>query len=125
MMSFVIAGLIVAQGSAQTAAQTAATSTMPVVQNGIFVDQNGMTLYTFSKDTAGMSNCAGACAALWPPLLVPGDAKTSGKFSIITRADGTKQWAYNNQPLYLFSKDTAPGQKNGDGFKGLWSVVKP
>jgi predicted lipoprotein with Yx(FWY)xxD motif len=25
------------------------------------------TLYTFSKDTTGKSNCSGACAKNWPP----------------------------------------------------------
>ena len=101
------------------------TSTMPTVAKGILVDQNGMTLYTFSKDTAGTSNCVGTCADIWPPLLAPSGSTASGKFSIITRKDGMKQWAYDGSPLYLFTKDTAPGQEMGNGVKGLWTVAKP
>ncbi len=53
------------------------------------------------------------------------DAKTSGKFSIITRADGSKQWAYDNQPLYGWFKDKKPGDVTGDGVKDVWHVVRP
>ena len=35
----------------------------------ILTDANGMTLYTFDKDTAGTSNCYDECAANWPPLI--------------------------------------------------------
>jgi predicted lipoprotein with Yx(FWY)xxD motif len=100
------------------------TSTMPAARHGILVDKDGMTLYTFAKDVHGMSVCNGTCAALWPPLLVPAGAKAGGSFSIITRKDGAKQWAYKGMPLYTFSKDTAPGQEKGNGVKGVWAVAK-
>jgi predicted lipoprotein with Yx(FWY)xxD motif len=103
---------------------TGATSTMPSFQKGLLVDQGGRTLYVFSKDTPGTSSCYGDRATLWPPLLAPTEAKASGNFSINARTDGAMQWAYKNQPLYLFSHDTAPGQENGNGFEGLYSVVK-
>ena len=106
------------------AAMMGKASTMPTFKNGVLVDQHDMTLYVFSKDTAGTSNCYGKCATLWPPLLAPSDATASGHFSIITRKDGAKQWAYNGQPLYLFAHDTSAGQEKGNGFKGLWKVVK-
>jgi predicted lipoprotein with Yx(FWY)xxD motif len=80
-------------------------------------------LYTFTKGV----DCTGACAKAWPPLLAPADAKASGKFSIVTRPDGTKQWAYDGKPLYLFVKDKKPGQETGNGithFGGTWSVAK-
>jgi predicted lipoprotein with Yx(FWY)xxD motif len=40
-------------------------------QNGMLVGANGMTLYTFDKDTAGSgkSVCNGPCATNWPPLM--------------------------------------------------------
>ncbi|HTU70829.1 MAG TPA: hypothetical protein VMF11_10980 [Candidatus Baltobacteraceae bacterium] len=100
-------------------------SAMPTVHGGALVDAKGMTLYVFAKDTAATSNCTGKCAIIWPPLLAPSGATASGKFSIITRKDGTKQWAYNGMPLYLFSKDTAPGQQKGNGIKGVWKVARP
>jgi len=129
LLACAIVGLIVAPSSPSAAADTMATmgkmSTMPTVAKGILVDQRGMTLYTFSKDAPGTSNCTGKCSDFWPPLLAPSAATASGKFSIITRSDGMKQWAYDGKPLYLFSKDTAPGQENGNGVKGLWAVAKP
>ncbi len=132
LLACAITGLIVAQSSVSALSDTMGTmatmgkaSTMPTVAKGILVDQHGMTLYTFSKDTTGTSQCVGKCADIWPPLLVPNGATASGKFSIITRTDGMKQWAYGGKPLYLFTKDTAPGQENGNGVRGLWAVAKP
>ncbi|MGW9064418.1 COG4315 family predicted lipoprotein [Achromobacter animicus] len=94
-------------------------------QNGILVDSAGMTLYTFDKDTAGKSACVDQCAKAWPPAMATGDAKPMGDLTVITRPDGSKQWAYKNKPLYLFAKDTKPGDKTGDNFKEIWHVVKP
>lgn len=31
-------------------------------------DQEGMTLYYFTKDTPGISNCLGKCLEIWPPF---------------------------------------------------------
>jgi predicted lipoprotein with Yx(FWY)xxD motif len=108
-----------------SAASTGVASTMPTFHNGILVDQNGMTLYVLSKDEPGKSVCDDKCASLWPPLLAPSGAAASADFSVITREDGGKQWAYKGHPLYLYWDDKAPGQRTGDGRKGIWSVVKP
>lgn len=86
---------------------------------------NGMTVYTFGGDMSGHSNCTGACAQYWPPVAAPADAQPAGKLSTIERADGSKQWAYDGKPLYTYSQDHKPGDTGGNGFKGLWHVVKP
>lgn len=91
---------------------------------GVMTDGAGMTLYAFDKDAGGKSSCNGPCAALWPPLLVTGDAKASGDWSIVARDDGTKQWAFKGKPLYHWSKDQKPGDTTGDGFNGVWHAVK-
>lgn len=91
---------------------------------GVMTDGAGMTLYAFDKDTGGKSSCNGPCAALWPPLLVTGDGKASGDWSIVARDDGTKQWAFKGKPLYHWSKDQKPGDMTGDGFNGVWHAVK-
>ena len=52
-------------------------------------------------------------------------AKPMGAYTIITREDGTKQWAYKGAPLYYWSKDTKTGDKTGDGFNGVWKVARP
>ncbi|CUJ11765.1 hypothetical protein [Achromobacter xylosoxidans] len=94
-------------------------------QDGILVNSAGMTLYTFDKDAGGKSVCNDQCAKIWPPVTAAADAKASGDLSIITRDDGSKQWAYKGKPVYLYAKDTKPGDKTGDNFKDVWHVIKP
>ncbi|MFY4260845.1 hypothetical protein ACOTCG_24890 [Achromobacter xylosoxidans] len=94
-------------------------------QDGILVNSAGMTLYTFDKDAGGKSTCNDQCAKIWPPVTAAADAKASGDLSIITRDDGSKQWAYKGKPVYLYAKDAKPGDKTGDNFKDVWHVIKP
>jgi predicted lipoprotein with Yx(FWY)xxD motif len=98
-----------------------------LVADGILTGKNGMTLYTLDRDPAGSgkSVCNGPCAALWPALMAEDDAKASGDYSIVTRDDGKKQFAYKGKPLYYWSKDTRPGDKTGDGFNNVWRVARP
>lgn len=91
----------------------------------VLADEKGMTLYTFDKDEAGKSNCAGGCAANWPPLTAASDAAADGDYTVIDRADGTKQWAYKGEPLYLWVKDQKPGDVTGDGVGSVWHAAKP
>ena len=97
------------------------------VSDGVFVGPNGMTLYTFDKDTAGngKSVCNGGCATNWPPFMAADSDKPSGDFTIVTRDDGKKQWAAKGWPLYYWAKDTKPGDKTGDGVNGTWKTAKP
>lgn len=89
------------------------------------VDAKGMTLYTFDKDLAGKSACNGPCAKNWPPFMAA-DGSPSGAWTIVTRDDGSKQWAYEGKPLYTWSKDTKPGDTTGDGFlNNQWHVAHP
>ena len=48
-----------------------------------------------------------------------------GPYTIVTRDDGKRQWAYKGWPLYYWSKDTKTGDKTGDGFNGVWKVARP
>jgi predicted lipoprotein with Yx(FWY)xxD motif len=95
--------------------------------DGVLANSAGMTLYTFDKDPtgSGKSVCSGPCAANWPPLMAAADSKASGDYTIITRDDGGRQWAYKGKPLYLWVKDAKPGDKTGDGFNNAWRVARP
>jgi predicted lipoprotein with Yx(FWY)xxD motif len=84
-----------------------------------------MTLYVFDKDAPGKSNCNGPCATNWPPLTAKADAKASGDWSIVTRDDGGKQWAYKGKPLYAWSKDAKAGDVTGDGVNNVWHIAAP
>jgi predicted lipoprotein with Yx(FWY)xxD motif len=88
------------------------------------VDAKGMTLYTFDKDSGGKSACNGQCATNWPPLMATTGA-ASGDWSIVTRDDAGKQWAYKGKPLYTWVKDTKAGDVSGDGVNGTWHIAQP
>ena len=93
----------------------------------VLTDSKGMTLYTFDKDTApGKSACNGPCAQNWPPLAASNYARSKGDWSVVTRDDGSRQWAYKGKPLYSFVKDSKPGDTTGDGFlNNAWHAAKP
>ena len=97
------------------------------MMDGALADAKGMTLYTFDKDTAGSgkSVCNGPCANSWPPLVATATDKVTGDYTIVTRDDGAKQWAYKGKPLYLWINDKKPGDKTGDGVGGVWKIAKP
>ena len=111
---FCAAGLVWAQQAPMKAA------------DGTLTNATGMTLYTFDKDAAGSgkSACNGPCATNWPPLVAAADAKAAGNYSIATRDDGAKQWAFKGKPLYLWAKDQKPGDKTGDGFNSVWHTAR-
>jgi predicted lipoprotein with Yx(FWY)xxD motif len=98
--------------------------TMASAGGEVLTDAKGMTLYTYDKDAAGMSNCTGECAEYWPPVMADAMAKPTGDLTVIKRPDGTMQWADKGMPLYTFAKDKKPGDMMGDNMKGVWHVVK-
>ncbi|TWP46137.1 hypothetical protein FKR81_37025 [Lentzea tibetensis] len=98
-----------------------------VVQDG-----DGRTLYRFEKDTPKpetKSNCNGGCAVTWPPMLSDTVPQIEGVdpaiVKLITRADGKKQVAIGDWPVYFYSKDEKPGQWKGQGVGNTWFVIQP
>jgi predicted lipoprotein with Yx(FWY)xxD motif len=93
---------------------------------------DGKTLYLYSPDTeANKSTCVDACAANWPPLTATGGTApaagpgVTGTLATFARPDGSMQVSYNGKPLYYFIKDAKPGDTNGEGVAGKWTVAKP
>ena len=124
--SVVLAAALTVCGVTGAALAADPAMTADTAKGKVLVDAKGMTLYTFAKDMDGKSACNGPCAANWPPLAAGADAKAAGDWSVITRDDGAKQWAYKGKPLYAWTKDTKPGDTTGDGFlNGAWSLAKP
>ena len=92
-------------------------------------DAKGMTLYTFKKDAAGKSACAGDCVTKWPlyyreKVGVTGDLKAAD-FGTLARDDGQKQTTYKGLALYYFAGDKAASDTKGQGVKDVWSVAAP
>ena len=84
------------------------------VKDGAFIAPDGKPLYTFSRDTTpSKSACNGGCAASWPALAATATDKDAGDWTVVTRDDGAKQWAYKGKPLYTFARDTAGAAATG------------
>lgn len=103
------------------------------------VDTLGNTLYYFSNDYNGQTNCSGGCLALWPPYYAGdhldqaalGPDLDIADFGTITTPSG-KQTTYKTWPLYYYAPASGganvrenPGQILGEGFNNVWYVAKP
>ncbi|CAI6084741.1 plastocyanin/azurin family copper-binding protein [Cohnella sp. JJ-181] len=92
-------------------------------------DGHGRTLYFFSNDANNLDACQDQCVANWPLLsadalqIPPG--MNAADFTVVTHANGKKQWMYKGWPLYLFIKDAKPGDTLGEGVGGVWFAAKP
>lgn len=89
------------------------------------VNQEGMTLYGFSGDLMqdGQTCSDSGCAPNWEPLYAPSLAAPTGDFSVVRRADGTRQWAYKTQPLFTYRDDRLPGDVKGAVVDPRFSVA--
>jgi predicted lipoprotein with Yx(FWY)xxD motif len=97
------------------------------------VGPTGRALYLWVADGAVKSNCSGACATVWPPLLTTGAPVASGgvtasDLGTTNRSNGTKQVTYKGHPLYYFIADHGAGQIKGQGsnsFGAKWWLLTP
>jgi predicted lipoprotein with Yx(FWY)xxD motif len=125
------------ESTAEAADASSASSSSPTVEIAgegdarYLVGPTGHTLYLFANDGPSVSNCSDGCAGTWPPLLVTAGAEPSaadgiqGALAVIDRADGDRQITLGGAPLYYYAADTAPGDRNGDGVGGVWSIARP
>jgi len=89
-------------------------------------------IYLFDKETTDTSECYGACAEAWPPVLtdgdpVAGDGIDAKLLGTTERDDGSTQVTYDGRPLYYYIDDLR-GQvlcHNVSEFGGLWLVLEP
>ena len=106
-----------------------ATGSLPhevEVVDGAFRTRGGEPLYVFRGDTmVGMSHCFEACAVSWPPLLAAPQPQPSENWTLITREDGSKQWAYKDHPLYESSLPYPRVKAAIAPPEGMWAPAKP
>lgn len=126
------AGQAAAQEGTAATADTVKLSASTIDGIGAaIVDQNGMTVYLFQKDTkkAKTSACNDDCEKTWPPVLTKGKVELQGIDSkllgSIKRKDGSEQVTIGGWPVYNFSKDLKAGDANGQGVNGTWFVIEP
>jgi predicted lipoprotein with Yx(FWY)xxD motif len=97
----------------------------------VLADGSGYSLYVYLPDEQGQSRCTLACAATWPPLLLPSGVRrpTAGPgidpalLGTTRRDNGSLQVTYNGWPLYTYLDD-GPGQATGQGEgMGAWYLI--
>ena len=120
---------LVGAGVALAAAVTVNSAKNPTLGK-IVVSSSGFTLYHNTKEK-GSIKCTGACAKIWPPLLVGKSEKVKAgpginlaKLGKIKRPNGRFQVTYYGKPLYRYAPDTKPGSINGEGIGGIWFALK-
>lgn len=75
----------------------------------LLADQSGRLLYALAeKKKLKDTGCTADCAGQWQSFSAPMIAQPIGDWTVVKNADGTKQWAYKGQPLYLYGKPGAP-----------------
>jgi predicted lipoprotein with Yx(FWY)xxD motif len=126
VMGFTVAG---AGGTSATVAKGGSALDMTTIHGvKVLTNSKGFTLYWFAPDSPTKSACNGSCVSYWPPVKAPVTAGTgvTGTITTITRADGSKQAAYDGHPLYTYIGDSKPGQASGNNVNlngGLWHEV--
>jgi len=93
------------------------------------VTDEGMTLYYFSGDFSGDSNCYGYCMDNWRPfhteyLNIASAEINAYDFSTIAREDNMLQTTYRDRPLYLYGGDKYAGDINGQGLNNMWFIAR-
>jgi predicted lipoprotein with Yx(FWY)xxD motif len=119
---------------APTAAGASKTHTLTITSEKVakvgtvLATSNGLTLYRFTADPSGKATCTGACAPVWPPLLVSKGSKIKGPhglkdFGTIHLANGKFQVSFHGHALYRFAGDKKKGHAGGQGIEGTWFAV--
>ncbi|MFD9405820.1 hypothetical protein ACFWBN_02185 [Streptomyces sp. NPDC059989] len=114
-------------GAARQPAAAASVRVADSPLGPILVDGAGRTLYGFTKDQPGASNCDADCVAVWPALIAPevaagsgAEAKLLGKTPL---TDGATQARYGDWPLYYYVGDAVAGDVTGQALDDEWFVI--
>jgi predicted lipoprotein with Yx(FWY)xxD motif len=138
-----------ASGGAATATQAAApaeTQPAPAPAQGpgttiktadsqfgaVLFGAGDQAIYYFDKESGSRSECYGACAEAWPPVLTEGPPQAgssaqAGLLGTTERDDGTTQVTYDGHPLYYYAHE-GPNEvtcHDVSEFGGLWLAVQP
>lgn len=91
----------------------------------VLTDFEGFTLYAFDADAARDDwTCSDlGCEVDWLPVPAPALALDVGDFSVVSRVDGSRQWAWRSRPLYRYRGDLLPGDAHGRAAGGRWSMA--
>jgi len=132
LLAVVVAAGVVAAG-AMAASSHPTVKVMKTASLGkLLATSSGLTLYHYTDEKGGKIDCKGACAKLWPPLLVKAGAKptlgpglSAAKVGTVERPDGKTQVTYNGYALYRYAPDKKAGDVKGQALFKEWYVIAP
>ena len=88
----------------------------------LLVTDTQYSVYAYDQDTPTKSNCIGACAVDFEPMLASDTAVTTGEWSVVERQGGRKQWTFRGKPLYRYLKDSKERSYEGSDVPGWHNV---
>lgn len=121
--------------TSSSSAVTVSAKTVPGVGT-VLVNGKGQTLYMLTSEKGGKITCTddNGCTKVWPDTELPkgitsaraGSGIQASLLGTVKNSAGDLYVTYHGWPLYTYSGDRGPGQKNGEGingFGGTWYVL--
>ena len=132
-------------GSSASGAGTTAAAKVPAVKittaqiaglGTVLVNGQHHALYAFLPDDRKQVSCVGACASIWPPVVLAAGQKPiadTGINASLLSSDANptssgRVVTYAGWPLYAYVGDTSPDQATGqakDLNGGFWYLMSP
>ena len=132
LLAVVVAAGVVAAGATAASSHPTVKVMKTASLGTLLATSGGLTLYHYTDEKGGKIDCKGACAKLWPPLLVKAGVKptlgpglSAAKVGTIKRPDGGTQVTYNGYALYRYAPDKKAGDVKGQALFKAWYVIAP
>src|SRR5262245_29682276 len=129
LLTAAVAALVLASVGAATADRSPAVRYVDDQFGAILATPKKQALYYWTRENDFRIHCTGACARLWPPLVVRSKtavarhvAGIKGTFGTIRRPDGRLQVTFNRRPVYTYVHE-GPTQVLCNDVDG-WFVVR-
>jgi predicted lipoprotein with Yx(FWY)xxD motif len=129
LLTLALAALAVGSASAATRPSAPAIRYVDDQFGPVLTTRAKQALYYWTAENDFRIHCKGACARLWPPLVVrPGTvvparvAGIRGTFATIRRPDGRRQVTFNRRPVYTYVHERPTEVRCND--VGGWFVVR-
>ena len=88
----------------------------------LLVNERQLSVYMSDRDAPDASACDTECSKTWIPMPAPASGRPHGDWTTFLRSDGTRQWAFRHQALYLYALDRRPYSLGGSDVPGWRNV---